>query len=92
MKTLDDVFGRKLYSDDDEPKFDFVLPPGTPQSIIVDVGKRFEGIELVERDVPVDSSGNEVERLLAFRGSREVVEGVASFVREGLSSLFPEEG
>ncbi|MHC1593574.1 MAG: hypothetical protein ACXQT1_05795 [Methermicoccaceae archaeon] len=91
MKTLDDVFGRKLYTDDDEPKFDFVLPPGTPQSIIIDVGKRFESIELVERSVPVDSSGNEIEQLLAFRGSKDVVERVASFVREELSKLFSEE-
>lgn len=91
MKTLDDVFGRKLYSDEEEPKFDLVLPPGLPQSIVVEVVKRFEGVELVERDVPVDRSGKEVERLLAFRGSRELLERVAPFVREQLEKYVSEE-
>jgi len=90
MKTLDEIFGRKLYTDDDEPKFDLVLPPGTPQSIILEVARRFDNIELVERLVPVDPSGREVEKLLAFRASKKVLEDVASFVREELSKLFSE--
>lgn len=91
MKTLDDVFGRKLYHGEEEPKFDLVLPPGLPQSIIVEAARRFEGLELVERDVPVDSSGREVERLLAFRGSRELLERVAPFVREQLEKYVSEQ-
>ncbi|HMK16239.1 MAG TPA: hypothetical protein VK450_04895, partial [Methanomicrobiales archaeon] len=61
----------------EEELYDFVVPPGTPRSIIIDISKKFD-VQPVELKMPLyfaNMDGTERE-VLAFRGKREVVEQV----------------
>jgi hypothetical protein len=64
-------------SDDKEQLYDLVIPPGTPQTIIMDIVGRFE-VQLVERKERLhfaNMDGDERE-LLAFRGKLDVIQNV----------------
>jgi hypothetical protein len=64
----------------EEQLYDLVIPPGTPQTIIMDIVKTYE-VELVERKEPLhfaNMDGDERE-LLAFRGKLEVIQKVEKY-------------
>jgi hypothetical protein len=63
-----------------EQLYDLVIPPGTPQTIIMDIVKKYE-VELVERREKLhfaNMDGDERE-LLAFRGKLEAIQNVEKF-------------
>lgn len=57
-----------------EQLFDLIIPPGTPQSVISDVTRRFD-IEIVERKERLHFANMDGDEriLLAFRGKIEVM-------------------
>ena len=60
-----------------EQLYDLVIPPGTPQTIIMDIVGKYE-VQLVERKERLhfaNMDGDERE-LLAFRGTLEVIQNV----------------
>jgi len=62
---------------DKEQLYDLVIPPGTPQTIIMDIVGKYE-VQLVERKERLhfaNMDGDERE-LLAFRGKLDVIQNV----------------
>lgn len=57
-----------------EELFDLIIPPGTPQSVISDVTRKFD-IEIVERKERLNFANMDGDEriLLAFRGKLEVM-------------------
>jgi hypothetical protein len=69
-------------------KYDLIIPPGVPQSTIVDVVKKFD-VDVVEREVQVNYAiGTEdkvVRNILVFRGDHETLKEVESFIERELT-------
>ncbi|HVP94128.1 MAG TPA: hypothetical protein VMS89_03035 [Methanoregulaceae archaeon] len=64
----------------EEQLYDLVIPPGTPQTIIMDIVGNYE-VKLVERKERLhfaNMDGDERE-LLAFRGKLEVMQNVEKY-------------
>ena len=63
-----------------EKLFDLVIPPGTPQSVISDVTKKFE-VEVVERKERLTFANMDGDEriLLAFRGKLAVMKELEPF-------------
>jgi hypothetical protein len=77
---------------DEEPLYDIIIPPGTPQKLIVDVSKKFD-VTVVERKEKIkfaNMEGDERE-LLAFRGKLEVMQNVETYMREQLNAFVAEK-
>lgn len=71
--------------------YDIIIPPGVPRSIITDVVKKFD-IELADRRERIsfaNMDGDERE-LLAFRGTKAVLEEVEEYVRAELIRFIGE--
>ncbi|OPX68017.1 MAG: hypothetical protein A4E37_01124 [Methanoregulaceae archaeon PtaB.Bin056] len=71
--------------------FDLLIPPGVPRSIIADIIQKFD-VELVERKQRLhfaNMDGDERE-LLAFRGTRPVMEKVQDFMFAELKKFIEE--
>ncbi len=68
-------------------KYDLIIPPGVPQSTIVDVIKKFD-VDVAERKVQVNYAiGTEdkvVRNILVFRGDHETLKEVESFIEREL--------
>ena len=65
---------------DENQLYDLVIPPGTPQTIIMDIAGKYE-VQLVERKERLhfaNMDGDERE-LLAFRGKLEVIQQVEKY-------------
>jgi hypothetical protein len=75
----------------EEQLFDVLIPPGVPQSIIVEVMKKFD-VKVVERKERMSFANMEGDErnLLAFRGRREVVEQVEKFMIQKLREFVGE--
>jgi len=76
---------------DEEPLYDIIIPPGTPQKLIVDISKKFD-VTVVERKEKIkfaNMEGDERE-LLAFRGKLEVMQNVETYMREQLNAFVAE--
>ena len=60
--------------------YDLVIPPGTPQTIIMDIVGKFE-VELVERKERLHFANmdGEERELLAFRGNLDVIQKVEKY-------------
>ena len=69
-------------------KYDLIIPPGVPQSTIVDVVKKFD-VDVAEREVQVNYAiGTEdkvVRNILVFRGDHETLKEVESFIERELT-------
>ena len=69
-------------------KYDLIIPPGVPQSTIVDVVKKFD-VDVAERKVQVNYAiGTEdkvVRNILVFRGDHETLKEVESFIERELT-------
>jgi len=76
----------------EEEQFDMLIPPGTPRSIISDVLKSYD-VELVTRKERLYYANMEgdLRELLAFRGTRPVVEKVEKYVFKKLEEFIGEE-
>jgi hypothetical protein len=63
-----------------EKLYDLVIPPGTPQSVISDVTKKFD-VEVVERKERLTFANMDGDEriLLAFRGKLEVMKELEPF-------------
>lgn len=69
-------------------KYDLIIPPGVPQSTIVDVVKKFD-VDVAEREVQVNYAiGTEdkvVRNILVFRGDHETLKEVELFIERELT-------
>jgi hypothetical protein len=77
---------------DEEQLYDIIIPPGTPQKIIVDISKKFD-VTVVERKEKIkfaNMEGDERE-LLAFRGKFEVMQNVETYMRDQLNAFVAEK-
>jgi hypothetical protein len=76
---------------EEEQLFDMLIPPGTPRSIIAEALNTYD-VELVTRKERLHFANMEgdVRELLAFRGSRPVVEEVEQFVIKKLEEYIKE--
>jgi len=77
---------------EEEPLYDIIIPPGTPQKLIVDISKKFD-VTVVERKEKIkfaNMEGDERE-LLAFRGKLEVMQNVETYMREQLNAFVAEK-
>jgi hypothetical protein len=77
---------------DEEPLYDIIIPPGTPQKLIVDISKKFD-VTVVERKEKIkfaNMEGDERE-LLAFRGKLEVMQNVETYMRDQLTAFVAEK-
>jgi hypothetical protein len=65
----------------EEEKFDLVIPPGTPRTVIRDVVMKFD-VELVNVTRPLNYANmvNDERELLAFRGNKEIIDQVNEFM------------
>ncbi|ACL17646.1 hypothetical protein [Methanosphaerula palustris] len=71
--------------------YDIIIPPGVPRSIITDVVKKFD-VELADRRERIsfaNMDGDERE-VLAFRGTKPVLEEVEAYVRAELIQFIGE--
>jgi hypothetical protein len=71
--------------------YDIIIPPGVPRSIITDVVKKFD-VELADRRERIsfaNMDGDERE-VLAFRGTKPVLEEVEAYVRAELLQFIDE--
>lgn len=71
--------------------YDIIIPPGVPRSIIADVVARFD-VELADRRERIsfaNMDGDERE-VLAFRGTKPVLEEVEAYVRSALLQFIAE--
>ena len=74
-----------------EQLFDLLIPPGVPRKMIADILKKFE-VDLVarkERLYFANMDGDERE-LLAFRGKKEVMEEVQTYLYNELKKFIGE--
>ena len=77
---------------EEEPLYDIIIPPGTPQKLIVDISKKFD-VTVVERKEKIkfaNMEGDERE-LLAFRGKLEVMQNVETYMRDQLNAYVAEK-
>jgi len=69
-------------------KYDLIIPPGVPQSTIVDVVKKFD-VDVAERKVQVNYAiGTEdkvMRNILVFRGDHETLKEVELFIERELT-------
>ncbi len=71
--------------------YDIIIPPGVPRLIITDVVKKFD-VELADRRERIsfaNMDGDERE-VLAFRGTKPVLEEVEAYVRAELLQFIDE--
>ena len=75
-----------------EEMFDVIVPPGVPRSVIRDVVKKFD-VQVVERPVKIQLGNMEGEErlLMAFRGKKEVIEAVETYMLDRLREFIAEE-
>ncbi|NYT08091.1 MAG: hypothetical protein GKC05_07555 [Methanomicrobiales archaeon] len=75
----------------EEQLFDLLIPPGVPRKMIMDIVQKFD-VELVtrkERLYFANMEGDERE-LLAFRGKKEVMEEVQTYLYDELKKFIGE--
>ncbi len=76
----------------EEQLFDLLIPPGVPRKLIMDIIQKFE-VEVVtrkERLYFANMDGQERE-LLAFRGKKEVLEEVQTYLYNEMKKFIGEE-
>jgi len=60
-----------------EDKFDLIIPPGVPRSMIYAINDEYD-VEVVtrKRQISIANMDGDTRELLAFRGTREIIEKV----------------
>jgi hypothetical protein len=81
LKSMDEALGIRYDNTKDHQvipgKFDMIIPPGTPRSLVLNMAKEFN-IEVAQRNdyyVPIGISDIQRE-LLVFRGDRKTIEKI----------------
>ena len=61
-----------------EGKFDLIIPPGVPRSMIYAINDEYDTVEVVmrKRQIQIANMEGDTRELLAFRGTREIIEKV----------------
>jgi hypothetical protein len=83
--------GPEEVGEEEEQLFDLMIPPGVPRKMIADIISKFK-VDLVarkERLYFANMDGDERE-LLAFRGKKEVVEEVQTYLYDELKKFIGE--
>jgi hypothetical protein len=75
-------------NDTDEQLYDVLVPPGVPQSIIIDITKKFN-VKVVERKEKLTFANMEGDErnLIAFRGKLDVVQEVEKYMMDQLKAF-----
>lgn len=73
-------------------KYDVLLPPGVPRSIIMDVTEKFD-VELVERprEMKFANMDGDIRNLLAFRTDLETAQKVEKYIFDELKKYIGDE-
>jgi hypothetical protein len=76
----------------EEQLFDLLIPPGVPQSIIVDIMKKFD-VKVVDRREKLTFANMEGDErdLLAFRGKLDVVQNVEKYIKDQLRAFVEQK-
>lgn len=74
-----------------EELFDLLIPPGVPRKIIFDAIEKYD-VEVVRRpqNMKFANMDGDVRELLAFRGQKDVVEEVQTFLFTQLKEFIGE--
>ena len=74
-----------------EEKFDLIIPPGVPRSMIYEISEQYD-IEVVmrKRQLYFANMEGDTRELLAFRGTREVLEKVQEDLYNRLDAYISE--
>ena len=75
----------------EEELYDMLVPPGVPRKMIYDVVEKYD-VEVVQRPQKLSFANmdEDVRDLLAFRGTREVVEEVQEYLFAQLKEFIEE--
>ncbi|MDE4907224.1 hypothetical protein L0665_01100 [Methanogenium marinum] len=76
-----------------EGKFDLIIPPGVPRSIIFAIDKEYDDVEVVmrKRQLYFANMEGDSRELLAFRGTRERIEKVQEDLYNRLDAFISED-
>jgi len=74
-----------------EEKFDLIIPPGVPRSMIYEISEQYD-VEVVmrKRQLYFANMEGDTRELLAFRGTKEVVEKVQEDLYNRLDAYISE--
>jgi len=74
-----------------EDKFDLIIPPGVPRSMIYEISEQYD-VEVVmrKRQLYFANMEGDTRELLAFRGTKEVLEKVQEDLYNRLDAYISE--
>lgn len=74
-----------------EDKFDLIIPPGVPRSMIYEISEQYD-VEVVtrKRQLYFANMDGDTRELLAFRGTKEVLEKVQEDLYNRLDAYISE--
>lgn len=74
-----------------EEKFDLIIPPGVPRSMIYEISEQYD-VEVVmrKRQLYFANMEGDTRELLAFRGTKEVLEKVQEDLYNRLDAYISE--
>ena len=73
-------------------KYDVLVPPGVPRSIIMDIAEKFD-VEIVERprEMKFANMDGDIRNLLAFRTDIETAQKVEKYIYDELKKYIGDE-
>ena len=73
-------------------KYDVLVPPGVPRSIIMDITEKFD-VEIVERprEMKFANMDGDIRNLLAFRTDLETAQKVEKYIYDELKKYIGDE-
>lgn len=93
----DEYVGDEFVEDEEEEEaeneleglYDLIIPPGVPQSLIVEVADKF-GLEIEKRPYNVKTIDMEVQNLLVLRGELDAVNEAHDYMYGKLKEKYGE--
>lgn len=70
-----------------EGLYDFVLPPGVPQKLIIETMEKFN-VEITVRKCAVQTIDVETDNLLVLRGELDAVNNAADYIYKKMSEIY----
>lgn len=70
-----------------EGLYDFVLPPGVPQKLIIETMEKFN-VEVTVRKCAVQTIDVETDNLLVLRGELDAVNNAADYIYKKMSEIY----
>ncbi len=76
-----------------EDKFDLIIPPGVPRSMIYAINDEYDTVEVVmrKRQIKIANMDGDTRELLAFRGTLEIIEKVQEDLYNRLEAFISED-